>query len=128
MQIFATAIANPCYRIYADIRGHGAEPGSNPRHYLQHLFKRRLRQGRVHRTPCLGLSEFVCDYWGPFRPEWEVDSALSLEIQSMLSEVWDQPITGKYVSRFVPNAMIEKGVLEWRGNREEFEPRSTDAC
>lgn len=113
MQVFATAVANPCYRIYADIGGARGGSGRNPRHYLQDLFERRIKQGRCFKTPALGWSEFTCDYWGPFRREWEVDDALNLEIPSMLSSVWDGPRDGSYVSRFVQNVLIKKGLLSY---------------
>lgn len=105
MQVFATAIANPCYRIYAEIRGQHGNAGRNPRHYLQQLFERRIKQGRCHKTPALGWSEFTCDYWGPFRDAWELDDRLNLEIPSMLWSVWDQS------KEFVQDIRIERGVL-----------------
>jgi CRISPR-associated protein Cas5d len=113
LQIFANVLANACYRIHADVRGYPGPGGSNPRHYLQDLFERRLKQGRCHRTPCLGWSEFTCDYWGPFRSEWEVDDALDLEIPSMLARVWDRPRDGRYESRFVQDVRIARGVLTY---------------
>jgi CRISPR-associated protein Cas5d len=113
MQVFATVIANPCYRIYAEIRGARGDNGRNQCHYLEDLFQRRIKQGRVHRTPCLGLSEFTCDYWGPLRPEWEVDDALIVDIPSMLSSVWNRPHAGGYVSRFAQGVRIDKGVLTY---------------
>jgi CRISPR-associated protein Cas5d len=113
MQVFATILANPCYRIYAEIRGARGDGERNPRHYLQDLFERRIKQGRSHKTPALGWSEFTCDYWGPFRPEWETDDALNVEIPSMLSSVWDRARDGAYVSRFVQDVRIEKGILEY---------------
>jgi CRISPR-associated protein Cas5d len=113
MQVFATVVANACYRIHADVRGPRGENGRNPRHHLRDLFERRIKKGRCHRTPCLGLSEFTCDYWGAPRPEWEVDDALILEIPSMLSSVWDRAQNGEYISRFAQNLRIEKGVLAY---------------
>ena len=113
MQVFATVLANVCYRIHADVRGARGDRLGNPRHYLQDLFERRLKQGRCYRTPALGWSEFTCDYWGPTRPEWEIDDALDLEIPSMLSSVWDRPRDGAYVSRFTQDVRIEKGVLTY---------------
>ena len=113
MQVFATALADVCYRIHAEVRGQKAAGGFNPRHHLQDLFERRLKQGRCHKTPALGLSEFTCDYWGAARPEWEVDDALSLEIPSMLAEMWDRPHDGGYVSRFAQDVRIERGVLNF---------------
>lgn len=111
MQIFAHVLSNVCYRIHADIRGMRSDGRENPRHHLQHLFQRRLRQGYCHRTPALGLSEFTCDYWGTPRDAWEIDDALDLEVPSMLKGMWDQPQSGSYAPCFVQNARIEKGVL-----------------
>jgi CRISPR-associated protein Cas5d len=113
MQVFAAVIANPCYRIYAEVRGARGDPGRNPRHYLQELFERRLKQGRTYRTPCLGWSEFTCEYWGPFRPGWEVDETLNLEIPSMLSSVWDRPHAGGYASIFKQDVRIHGGELKY---------------
>ncbi len=50
---------------------------------------------------------------GPFRPEWETDDALNVDIPSMLSSVWDRPRDGAYVSRFAQDLRIERGVLEY---------------
>lgn len=113
MQVFATVLANVCYRIHAEVRGARGDHGCNTRHYLQDLFERRLKQGRCYKTPALGWSEFTCDYWGPFRPEWQVDDALTVDIPSMLSSVWDRPRDGGYISRFAQNVRIEKGVLTY---------------
>lgn len=115
MQVFATVVANPCYRIYADIRGARSEGRQNSRHYLQDLFERRLKQGRCYKTPAFGWSEFTCDYWGPFRPEWEVDDVLNVEIPSMLTSAWDRPRDGARASRFAQNIRIERGVLTYPG-------------
>ena len=115
MQVFATGIANPCYRIHAEIDGDRGRSGRNPRHHLQDLFQRRLRQGRCFKTPALGWSEFTCDYWGPTRPEFEVDDALDLDIPSMLVSTWDRPLAGTYASRFAQDVRIERGVLRYPG-------------
>ena len=111
MQLFATVLADVCYRIHADVRGEGPGGGRNPRHHLQEMFERRVKQGRCFRTPALGWREFTCDYWGAFREDWEVDDALDLEIPSMLDRVWDRELHGRYVSTFRQNVRIEKGVL-----------------
>jgi CRISPR-associated protein Cas5d len=113
LQFFATALADVCYRIHADVRGAHASGGRNPRHHLQHLFERRIKQGRCFRAPALGWKEFTCDYWGAFRDDWEVDDALDLEIPSMLDRVWDRESHGNYVSTFRQNVRIEKGVLTY---------------
>ncbi len=113
MQVFATVLANVCYRIHAEVRGPSGAVGRNPCHHLQDLFERRLKQGRCFRTPALGWSEFTCDYWGPFRPEWEVDKSLSVKIPSMLSTTWDRPHKGVYQSGFQQEARIEAGALTY---------------
>jgi CRISPR-associated protein Cas5d len=113
MQFFATVLADVCYRVHAEVRGEKIGGGRNPRHHLQDLFQRRLLQGRCFRTPALGWREFTCDYWGPFREDWEVDDALTVEIPSMLDRVWDRELHGQYVSRFRQNVRIENGVLTY---------------
>jgi CRISPR-associated protein Cas5d len=113
MQVFATVIADVCYRINAEVRGQRGSAGHNPRHHLQEMFERRLRQGRCFRTPALGWREFTCDYWGVFRDEFEVDDKLNLEIASMLSSIWDRPHDGAYVSRFKQDVRIEWGTLTY---------------
>jgi len=113
MQVFATVLANPCYRIHAEIRAAHRGRGCNSRHHLQDLFERRIKQGRCHKTPALGWSEFTCDYWGPFRPEFEIDDALNVDIPSMLASVWDRSRDGAYASRFAQNVRIENGVLRY---------------
>jgi CRISPR-associated protein Cas5d len=72
-----------------------------------------VKQGRCFRTPALGWREFTCDYWGPFRSEWEVDDRLTLKIPSMLDRVWDRPHAGAYVSRFRQDVTVEQGVLTY---------------
>lgn len=113
MQVFATVLADVCYRIHAEVRGTRGPGRLNPRHHLQDLFDRRLKQGRCHKTPALGWSEFTCDYWGAFRPDWEVDDALTIEIPSMLDSVWSAPHRGEYVSRFAQHVTIAGGVLTY---------------
>lgn len=114
MQLFATAIGDVCYRLYAEAIGNEACNGSNPRHHLQELFNRRIKQGRCFRTPCLGWREFTCSYWGPFREnEYEVDDALSFVIPSMLVSMWSQPNSGNYAPRFAQDVRIDRGVLTY---------------
>lgn len=113
MQVFASVLSNVCYRIYADVRGPHGGDWRNPRHHLQELFDRRLKQGRCHRTPALGWSEFTCDYWGQFRSDWEIDDELTIEVPSMLASVWDRPQSGAYTSRFVRDVRVEQGILRY---------------
>lgn len=113
MQLFATAVADVCYRLHGEVRGHRGESGQNPRHHLQALFERRLRRGECHHTPALGWREFTCSYWGPFRDAYEVDANLNLTIPSMLLSVWDHPSDGQYAPRFMQDVRIERGVMSF---------------
>ncbi|MBA3353577.1 MAG: CRISPR-associated protein Cas5 [Blastocatellia bacterium] len=119
-QLFATVLADVCYRLHGEVvRSKGEKiPGANPRHHLQDLFERRIEQGRAHRTPCLGWSEFTANYWGPFRDgttgrpaATEIDDALNIEIPSMLRTVFDRPVGGKFQPRFDQKVTIRKGML-----------------
>ena len=114
----ALVVANPCYRIYAQIEkksGIMLKRGDNPCHALQAMFKRRLAKGQCYHTPCMGWSEFVPRYWGPLRTTTEVDTAISLGLVSILRGVFDLPSNGKYAPRFQhgEQARISKGVLHY---------------
>jgi len=114
MQLFATAIGDVCYRLYGEVAGVEPRNGANPRHYLQDLFNRRIKQGRCYRTPALGWREFTCSYWGPFREgEYEVDEQVTLSIPSMLVSVWSSERDGRYAPRFAQNVRIKRGVLHY---------------
>lgn len=114
MQIFATAIAHPCYRIHGVVLG--ASSGKvNRRHHMQDLFNRRITRGQSFRTPRLGWSDCVCSYWGPFRDGLtEIDDALSLAVPAMLVGMWDRPTDGNYSPEFAHDAMIDCGVLKYK--------------
>lgn len=120
MQVFATVLREVCYRLHAEIRGKRAKC-----HYLHDLFNRRLSQGRCHRTPFLGLSEFTCSYWGLERTGvTEVDRDLSLTIPSMLLSVWQEPVGdknagAKYLPTFRQNMQITSGVLIYDSVEDE---------
>lgn len=111
-QLFATVLADVCYRIHGEVVGDERRNGTNPRHHLQHLFERRLKKGQTFRTPALGWKEFTASYWGPFRDEYVVDEALNLDIPSMLYRVWDGP-GGAYAPTFRQNVEVRKGVLSF---------------
>jgi len=113
MQMFATVLADVCYRIHGEVEGDRPKDGVNPRHHLADLFRRRLRQGRCFRVPSLGWSEFTCSYWGPFREAFEVDVDLDLTIPSMLETCWSAPFGGRYEPRYRHDARIERGVLSF---------------
>ncbi len=111
MQLFATVVADVCYRLYGKVEGKFGSLGHNPEHHLQALFERRLVQGQCFRTPVLGWREFTCSYWGPFRDDYEVDADLNLTVPSMLESIWDRPVNGKYMPRFSQGVRVRAGVL-----------------
>jgi len=114
MQLFATILSNVCYRLQGVVVGPQGHRPTNARHHLQDLFGRRLSRGQCFRTPCLGWSEFTCSYWGPFRDGvTEVDTALQIEIPSMLVSVWSSPACGHYKPLFHQDVKIAGGVLEY---------------
>lgn len=110
MQLFATVLANVCYRIYGDVRT-DSSAAQNPRHHFQEMFCRRLTRGQCHHTPALGWREFTCSYWGPFRESYEVDTELELTIPSMLMRPWDRAHGGQYMPQFAQDVRVTKGVL-----------------
>lgn len=125
MQLFATVLADVCYRVHGVVVGACPAGGINAHHYLKALFDRRLRQGRCFRTPCLGWSEFTCSYWGQFRQGvTEVDDALSLEVPSMLVAVWEHALGGQYGPQFQQGVRIEHGVLHFS---QTPDPRGEDS-
>jgi CRISPR-associated protein Cas5d len=111
MQFFATVLSDACYRLYGVVVSSQWKKQNDPRHHLQDLFCRRLKKGQCFRTPCLGWSEFTCSYWGPFRDGiTEVDTALKVEIPSMLLGVWDDPTNGRYDPLFSPQLTPDRPV------------------
>lgn len=114
MQLFATVLADVCYRLHGGVRSGDQSREGNARHYLQDLFARRLAQGRCYRTPSLGWREFTCSYWGNFREDaFEVDRDLNLTIPSMLRDVWSAAHDGHYAPRFSQNVTVQAGVLSF---------------
>lgn len=78
-QLFATVLADVCYRIYGiveELERAPVELTTNHLHYLQDKFKKRLRNGRWYHVPCLGWNEFTPSYVGPFRTDTKVDPCL----------------------------------------------------
>jgi CRISPR-associated protein Cas5d len=123
-QLIATVLINVCYRLYAEARPDSPPPGRvseraraqavhNGAHAFQQMFQRRLAKGQFHRIPCLGWSEFLPDYVGPFRDETRPQEDISFVLPSMLDAVFPE---GKYspaAPRFRQNVRIEKGVLHY---------------
>jgi len=122
-QFSSLILADVCYRIYAVVEngsGQHLEHGNNPSHALQAIFKRRLKKGQCHKTPALGWNEFVPSYWGPLRDiddsipyQTEVDQDINIDLVSVLNQVFDKAVEGKYKPSFVQgeNAIIKKGEL-----------------
>lgn len=119
MQLFATILSDVCYRLHGIVVSPDRQGCVNPRHHLKDLFDRRLKRGQCYRTPYLGLSEFTCSYWGPFREKvTEVDRSLTLEIPSMLLGVWNTPSGGQYAPVFCQNIRIVDGELNYKIPKE----------
>jgi CRISPR-associated protein Cas5d len=113
-QLIAVILVDVCYRIYGVVEELTAAPGPNNHlHSLQAMFERRLRSGQAFSTPCLGWKEFTPSYCGPLREETAVDLSINLEVPSMLHEVFDRPMNGRWNPRFVQNCRIEQGVLTY---------------
>ena len=124
-QFSALVVADVCYRLHAIIENGTANPlrkGQNSCHYLKDKFNRRLKNGRCHHTPCLGWSEFVPTYWGPVRDEssiseirTEVDTAVTLNLVSILKNVFNPEVNGTYSPVFQQgeDAWIREGVFNY---------------
>jgi CRISPR-associated protein Cas5d len=113
-QLKATVLVNVCYRIYGVVRRFSNPPYEvNDLHACQEIFSRRLGRGQFFYVPCLGWKEFVPSYVGPFRETTRPDTAISLDIPSMLHSVFSQPVNGQVRPRFVQNAKIREGMLEY---------------
>lgn len=111
-QFFATVLVDVCYKAYGVVEEVSSPPGDyNQRHALQEYFRRRLLRGQLHRTPCLGWSEFTPSYFGPLRTETTARADIDLTIPSMLRRVFSKDVDGEYAPRFDHNVVIEKGVL-----------------
>jgi CRISPR-associated protein Cas5d len=120
-QFSSLILTDVCYRIYATIKngsGQHLKHGNNPCHALQAIFNRRLQKGQCHKTPALGWNEFVASYWGPFRDNAnnvelsEVDTEINLDLVSILTQVFDKAVRGKYHPTF------HQGPSTWLKNGE----------
>ncbi len=116
-QFSSIIVTDVCYRLYATIENGSGGPlayGKNPCHHLQAMFNRRLQKGQCHKTPCLGWNEFVASYWGEFREDkFEKDNQLTVNLVSVLRQVFDSPISGRYAPTFQRGnyAWIRQGEL-----------------
>lgn len=115
-QLAARIVTGACYRIHATVEGDSPSGGHNARHHLQDLFYRRLQKGQVYRTPSLGWSEFVADYWGPVRPNlYEVDDSINMILPAMLLSTFGDAPGSRLAPTFAQDVEIKAGVLHYAG-------------
>lgn len=113
-QLYATTLVDVCYKIHAIVRESARAPETtNHLHALQEVFNRRLKQGKLYRTPCLGWSEMTPSYLGPLRDQTKACTSINLTIPSMLYSVFSQQNGGQYAPRFRQNIRIQNGVLTY---------------
>jgi len=113
-QLLATILIDVCYKVYGEaIELSRAPGGNNHLHALKERFERRLKQGRLYRTPCLGWSEFAPSYFGPLRESTKALQDLELTVPSMLYRVFDRDSDGRYAPTFRQDVQIKQGVLSF---------------
>lgn len=113
-QLYATVLVDVCYKVHAVARETApSAQGTNHLHALQELFYRRLRQGKLQRTPCLGWSEMTPSYLGVLRDGTRACEEINLIIPSMLHSVFDAPSGGKFAPCFRQSVAIKRGVLSY---------------
>lgn len=113
-QLFATILIDVCYKVHGVVtEATNAPSGNNHLHALQDLFERRLKQGRLYRTPCLGWAEFVPSYFGPLRETTHVCEGVNELIPSMLRRVFSRDFSGEYAPAFEQDVRVERGVLSF---------------
>ncbi|MCL5744233.1 MAG: CRISPR-associated protein Cas5 [Acidobacteria bacterium] len=113
-QLIAVILADVCYRLHGVVEEVSPAPvATNHLHALQEMFQRRLKSGQCFSMPCLGWKEFTPSYFGPFRDSTVVDESINLEVPSMLHSVFDKAVAGVWRPRYVQNARIERGVLDY---------------
>ena len=113
-QLSAVILSDVCYRLYGTVEAATPAPGpTNHLHALQEMFLRRIERGQSFRTPCLGWSEFLPDYVGPFRDGTKVETCAEVDLPSMLHTVFDLPISGEIKPSFRYNVKLTQGVLRY---------------
>jgi CRISPR-associated protein Cas5d len=115
-QLIATILADVRYRIHGVVEPLNGNFGQA--HALQEIFQRRLKQGRLYYTPCLGWKEFVPTYFGELREETKPEATISLTIPSLLRSVFDSDVRGKVRPSFFQNVAIENGVMLFENGRD----------
>ncbi|MDC7286927.1 CRISPR-associated protein Cas5 [Blautia schinkii] len=113
-QCMMTVLENVDYKVYGVVKGFEQTMDKvNPVHQLRDIFERRLKNGLFFRMPCLGITEFTPDYFGPVKDDTYVDESINLVIPSMLDTMFDSPIGGRVAPKFIQDVRIEKGVLHY---------------
>lgn len=113
-QLYATVLVDVCYQVTGVVSPFTDAPhGNNHLHALQEVFERRLKRGHLYSTPCLGWSEFVPTYFGPFRPTTECRSDVEMMIPSMVHRVFDRDMHGTVAPSFRNMVQVKKGVLRF---------------
>lgn len=126
-QLLASALINPCYRLYADIRLNPKTNGAmsertrtwqsnttSPGHAYQEIFNRRLKRGQCFSIPFLGWKEFAPDYVGTFRQATQVMRDINLRIPSMLRQVFPNGLCSDLKYVFDSDVDIAQGVLTFK--------------
>ena len=127
-QLLASTLINPCYRLYAEIRGNSRSNGqmtertrawqsktTSPEHAYQEMFIRRLKRGQCFSIPFLGWKEFAPDYVGSFRQTTQVMRDINLRIPSMLRQVFPNGLHSELQYVYDNDVDITEGVLTFKG-------------
>ncbi len=123
-QFSSLILSDVCYRLYATVEngsGQHLQHGNNPCHALKAIFERRLQKGQCYKTPALGWNEFVASYWGPLRNNnalidaTEVDTDINLNLVSVLNQVFDKAVSGRYRPEFqhAQSAQVQNGEFHY---------------
>lgn len=126
-QLLASALINPCYRLYAEIRRNSRTNGvmsertrawqsktTSPEHAYQEMFNRRLKRGQCFSIPFLGWKEFAPDYVGSFRQTTQVMRDINLRIPSMLRQVFPNGLHSELQYVYDNDVDITEGVLTFK--------------
>jgi CRISPR-associated protein Cas5d len=125
-QLLASVLANPCYRLYAEVklntRTNGRISGkteawlkctTSPAHAHQEIFNRRLNRGQSHYIPCLGWKEFTPEYVGTFRQGIHVCTDINMTLPSMLRQVFPDGLNSGVRYVYDRDVQIRRGILEY---------------
>ncbi len=126
-QLLASALINPCYRLYAEIQRNPKTNGlmsertrswqnktTSPEHAYQEMFNRRLKRGQCFSIPFLGWKEFAPDYVGDFRQTTQVMCDINQHIPSMLRQVFPNGLHSELQYVYEKNVAITDGVLTFK--------------